>query len=158
MTRQFKKKFIFITLILCLLLICGLSAGENEEPEKTLAGLPDEENIVILINKSAPQSYFNKKEIQRIFTARLLLWKTGEPFTIVMLKDKKSLELFLDKYIDMTSKHFIQTWKRHVVTGKGRSPIRLDTNEQIIDYISKNRFAIGYIKGTTENASIICVD
>lgn len=132
-TKYFKKIFIVTNVVLmAIFLFCSHSNAEGDD-------------IFIIVNPNSPEQKLSLKRIQNIYTGKVTLWSSNEPIILAVLKDEDLHKAFLKKYVKRNSFQFKNTWRQMVFSGKGKQPISFGTIEELMNFISTNRLAIGYI-------------
>ncbi len=108
-------------------------------------------NIVVIGHPNLPINSISKTDLKNIFTGRKIAWSGDETIVVVILKKSKTHDRFLSKYVNKTSSQFRSYWIRLVFSGKGVAPISLASEEDMVDYVSNTKGAIGYISSNTNN-------
>lgn len=111
-------------------------------------------DIIVIANKDAPQKKLSMNEIQKIFTGKTTMWSSNEKIIIALLKDDQIHKAFLKKYVKRNASQFKNTWRQMVFTGKGDTPKKFATIEELITFVSGNRLAIGYITNSASDDKI----
>jgi hypothetical protein len=100
---------------------------------------------ILIVSKESSITKVNSTELKRFFYGRTKMI-SGEKFTFVVQKSTNEIHVnFLHKFLNRTTQQFSKVWKKLIFTGKARNPKTLDSDEQVIEYISKNKNCIGYI-------------
>lgn len=102
-------------------------------------------DVIIIVNNKAPDTVLSDLQIQKIFTGKETMWSSNEKIIVTVLKDDNIHETFLKKFVRRTETQFKNTWRRILFTGKGSTPREFSNTEEMINFISVNRLAIGYI-------------
>ena len=112
----------------------------------------DENDVVIVVNKNAPETDLSKERIKQIFIGKITMWSSNERIVLAMLDDDALHKAFLDKYVQRNPAQFKNTWTHLMFTGKAMKPRRFSTMEELKHFIAGNRLAIGYItKGAADD-------
>ncbi len=101
--------------------------------------------IVIIANKGVEENSVNKAELRNIYLGDKSEWSNGEEIKFVILKRGPAHEAFLDAYIKKNPKSFVRYWKKLILTGKAVSPKLVDTENDVLDYVSHTEGALGYV-------------
>ena len=141
---------LFSMILLTILLSLAASDLENAFAEESI-------EVSIITNKNAPQKDLSLDDIKNIFTGKTTLWRSNEKIIIALLKDDQIHKAFLKKYIKRNAAQFKNTWRQIVFLGKGDSPKRFDTIEEMISFVSRNRLAIGYITNSSSDSNIAII-
>jgi ABC-type phosphate transport system substrate-binding protein len=99
----------------------------------------------------------NDKEISRLFLGKMTQDEQGNK--IVPVNHKVGSEVrneFESKALKKSATQIKAYWSKQLFSGKGKPPKELLNDQDVIDIISKNKNAIGYINANSykENANI----
>lgn len=120
-----------ITMTACLLIACY--------------GVGTSENLVLVLNKDNTSAKFNKDEIRKIFIGDKIKWDDNSTIVLAVLNDGNAThDAFIGNYVGRTPVQFSTTWKKNMFTGKGTPPKVFNDSTSLLDYISKNKNAVGY--------------
>ena len=111
----------------------------------------DAKKIYVVTQKSFPVDSIEEKEIEWIFLGKTTKIKDLK-ISIVTLKEGDVHKLFLKDYLNKTESQYEIFWKKLVFTGKGKMPVTVKNDKEVIDFVKKNEGAIGYI-GSTDDIS-----
>ena len=103
------------------------------------------DDIIVVANSDIPTDTLAKDEIQSIFLGEIVKWPNNKMITVVTLKDEALHNRFLKKYIKRTAFQFNNVWRRILFTGKGKPPISVKSEGELLEYVSKTSGAIGYV-------------
>ena len=110
----------------------------------------DNNDVVIIVNKNAPDKDLSMDRIKQIYTGKITMWSSNESIVIAVLDNDDVHKAFLDKFVKRNPSQFKNTWRQLMFTGKAKKPKSFSTIEELIGFVSNNRLAIGYI---TKNAA-----
>lgn len=110
-------------------LVCDVRAGE----------------VLIIANPDVPADALNKDEIKNFFLGKTPQWSNQDMVTIVISEDAAVHKKFLKGYIRRTSAQFTNVWRNNLFSGKGKQPIKAASIDELVEYVSKTKGAIGYI-------------
>lgn len=130
-------KRIFKFTITLLVLLGMLISGSIKEAD---AG-----EVMIIANPSVPAENLGPDAIKNIFLGKTAKWDNNDMVTVVVSENGEIHKVFLEKYIKRTENQFTNVWRQNLFTGKGTQPIKAKSIEELVDYVSKNQGAIGYI-------------
>ena len=89
-----------------------------------------------------------------IFLGKKATWENGNKITFVTLKDGDTHKTFLRTYIRKTPEQFNYYWKRMLFTGKGVIPKSFESDQEVIEFVSRNKNTVGYLSNPTTAAGI----
>jgi len=136
-----KKYFV---LALCALLCSPLAARS--------------ENLIVIANKDVTTASVTRSELQNIFLGKTLKWPDGKKIKPAVLKEGSTHERFLNEMLARRVAQFDTHWKQVIFTGKGRPPKMLDSEEELVQYVSVTEGAVGYIDSGTEHADVKTIE
>lgn len=108
------------------------------------------EEVLVVANKSVPTDALNPDDVKNIFLGNVTKWNNNDTITLVVSKNSDVHESFLKKFIKRNSSQFTNVWKQNLFTGKGRIPKKFDSTEELVEYISSTKGAIGYVSVNTQ--------
>ena len=117
------------------------------------------EKVKIIANKDVPVNSLSQKELKNIFMGKKTKWQDKTSIKFTLLNRETDYKKFLE-LIDYSAAKYERYWKKQVFTGKAKMPKTVKTAEEMIQYISENQGAIGYIltdKIDNENIKIISI-
>lgn len=109
----------------------------------TAYGLAGE--VLIIANPSVPAEKLDPDEIKNIFLGKTAKWENNDMIMIVVFQDTDVHKNFLLKYIKRTENQFENVWRQNLFTGKGTQPVKVQSVDELVEYVSKTKGAIGYI-------------
>ncbi|UCH95786.1 MAG: substrate-binding domain-containing protein [Candidatus Aminicenantes bacterium] len=101
--------------------------------------------VVVITNPDTGISSLKQKEIREIFTGKKKSWENDGKITLAILKNSKIHKQFLKQFVSKTPSQFRNYWREKVFTGEGSSPRTFETEERLINFVSRTKGAIGYI-------------
>ena len=107
-------------------------------------------NDVIIIAHPDLQESLSRQDIKRIFLNKRKLWDDNRVITFAMLKDNDVHTNFLRDFVHKTPSQYRCYFRRLVFTGKGRPPKMFDSRQRLVEFVSKNAGAIGYVPAGTD--------
>jgi ABC-type phosphate transport system substrate-binding protein len=103
-------------------------------------------DVVVVVSSKVAQSALTKDNLKAIFLGQMTTWQSSAKVEFVTLKEGSEVhEAFLKKYIGRSASQFNNFWKQQVFTGKGRFPKQFDSESKLLEYVSANDSAIGYV-------------
>ena len=101
--------------------------------------------VMVIANPSVPAENLDPESIQNIFLGKTVQWKNNDMVTIVVSEKAAVHEMFLQKYIKRTNNQFNNVWRQNLFTGTGKQPVKVNSVEELVQYVAKTPGAIGYI-------------
>jgi ABC-type phosphate transport system substrate-binding protein len=107
------------------------------------------EELVVIVNKSNRIASISMEDVKKIFLGKKKRFDSGEKIKATDYKKGKSVRmLFYKKVTNKAVKDIDSYWYRQVFTGKGIPPKAFSSASDVIEYVSGNDNAIGYIKAS----------
>lgn len=104
----------------------------------------------IITHPSNPQT-MTKSLARAIFAGRMRTWPNGNPIRIVIMpEDKEVHEHFCRNILDVFPRQLRRSWDRGIYSGISEGPTIFDSEREILDFVSKNPGAIGYINSSIQ--------
>ncbi len=116
-------------------------------------------DLVMIGNRSVPVSEISKEDIQNIYLGKKKNWDNGMKIMVATLGDGAVTDKFLKDYVKKNSNTFDTYWKKQIFTGGGKPPVKFDKEKDLVEYVSSNKGALGYVssQSVSENVKIILV-
>lgn len=102
-------------------------------------------DVMVIGNSGITEKSLDSEKIKEIFLGDIPKWGNNEMVTIVIVEQTEVHKDFLKKYIKRTESQFRNVWRQNLFTGKGKHPLKVDSFDELIEYVSKNQGAIGYV-------------
>jgi ABC-type phosphate transport system substrate-binding protein len=116
-------------------------------------------DLVMIGNRSVPVSELSQEDIQNIYLGKKKNWDNGMKIMVATLVDGAVTDKFLKDYVKKNSNTFDTYWKKQIFTGGGKPPVKFDKEKDLVEYVSSNKGALGYVssQSVSENVKIILV-
>ena len=92
------------------------------------------------------ENSLSKDEVKDIFLGKKVQWQNNSKIHFVISRDLDLHKSFLKTYIKRSPKQFRAYWRQMVFTGKGTSPKSFPSEKELLEYVSNNGGAIGYVE------------
>lgn len=102
-------------------------------------------DLVLIGNPSLRESTLRKKDVKNIYLGKKRVWKDGTKIVFAIQTEKDLLKLFLKEYVGKSPSQYDNFWRNRIFSGKGSSPLTFDGNQEMINFVSKTKGAIGYV-------------
>ena len=105
----------------------------------------------IIANVSVGENVVSKNQLRLYFSQRLTQCKDGSAVKLIVLPDNHPLHLeFCNKVLSLYPYQLRKVWDRQVFSGTGQTPITLDSENDVLDAVSRTPGSIGYVSGRTQ--------
>lgn len=112
--------------------------------------IPASFSAEIIANSYLFQEKISIREVRSIFSLKLRQWRTGERIIVVSYSDENAVAeeqhaSFCKNVLKIFPHQLQLAWDRVTYSGIGIPPKKVDSAEQMVEFISKTKGAIGYI-------------
>lgn len=132
-------------LLLAVALLLGAGLGSTGEAA---------EKVAIVVNESVPLDTLEVVELQRIYLSKRTRWPDDTRIVAAMLREGPVHRTFVEDVLDRSLSKFATYWKQIVFTGQGVPPKSFETEEEILDFVSRTPGAIGYVSSRTKTQGV----
>ena len=105
-----------------------------------LAGDP-----AVILNKGITDTDLSKEEVKNIYLGNKTKWSDNSTIIVTVLSEGATHRAFIKTVVGRSPSQFQMTWKKLKFTGKGKMPKEVDSEAEMLDFVSKNKGAIGYL-------------
>jgi ABC-type phosphate transport system substrate-binding protein len=126
-----------------LLLIVVLALAQVPAPRSVAADTPA---VIVIVHPDNPVTRLDKKFITNAFLKKRSRWGDDTAIKPVDLEPGSSVRKKFSKDVLGRSVSAVRRyWNQQVFSGRGVPPPELDSEEDVVRYVRKNRGAIGYV-------------
>lgn len=104
-------------------------------------------NVAVIVNPNNANN-LDAETIKKIYLGKLKSYDNGSKVNPVNQDGNTITDEFNEKVVGKSSSQLNAYWSKLVFTGKGTPPEKLSSDQAVIDYVSGNNDAIGYIDGS----------
>jgi ABC-type phosphate transport system substrate-binding protein len=109
--------------------------------------------VIVIANPSVKASEVSKNDLKDVFTGASTSLG-GASVVPVLLKAGTAHEEFLQAYIGKNDTAYRAGWRSLVFSGQGSMPKSLDSDTAVVDFVTHNPGAIGYIGKATPHEGV----
>lgn len=116
--------------------------------------------VRVIANISVPTQEIKADQIRQIFSMRQTVWPNNQLITVfVLVNQHNTHQIFSTKVLGMFPYQLDRIWNKLVYSGLGEEPIKVQSEQEMLERISQQPGAIGYVIGTVDlnNVKIINV-
>ncbi len=111
--------------------------------------------VIIIVHPSNPVSKLSRSQLSKYFLKKITTWKDGRPIIPVDQEETNAVTgLFAEKIHRKNIELVKRYWYNRLFSGRGRPPIKLPSDEAVIEFVNKNPNAIGYISEKAKLAGV----
>ena len=104
--------------------------------------------VSVIANTSVSSQEISVDQIRRIFSMRQTVWPNNQQITVFVLTNQHDThKTFSTKVLGMFPYQLDRIWNKLVYSGLGEEPIKVQTEQEMIERISQQPGAIGYVMG-----------
>ena len=128
-------KFTPVFILILVLLYCSISAAQDNQKD-----------YVVIVNKSNNVSGLSKSQVSRMFLKKVFTWKDGTSVKPIDLTPGHKVRQSFSQEIHGRNVYSIKNyWQQMIFAGRDVPPLEKETEKEIIQYVSSNPNAIGYV-------------
>jgi ABC-type phosphate transport system substrate-binding protein len=102
--------------------------------------------IQVVVNPSVEAKDINVEQIRRIFSMRQTTWPNDQTITVYVLASQhQTHQVFSTKVLGMFPYQLDRIWNKLVYSGLGTEPIKVQTEQEMLERVSQIPGAIGYV-------------
>ena len=139
--RQYIRSVLLISLS-CLFSVA--SAVDSQVPE-----------VQVVVNSSVEFKDIRIEQIRRIFSMRQTVWSHGQTITVYVLSNQhQTHQIFSTEVLGMFPYQLNRIWNKLVYSGLGEEPIKVYSEQEMLERVSQKPGAIGYVMYPTNNINV----
>lgn len=104
--------------------------------------------IKVIANQSVRADSISVTELKRVYLEQTRLLGDGSHVEPVLEKGGNAHAAFLKDFLEINDEALQSYYRTLVFTGKGSMPRTLDSDSDVVAYVTKTRGAIGYVNAT----------
>lgn len=131
----------------CLLLALAAGAAAQRDQGEAAEG-----GFKVVVNQANPLRELSAKDIQRIFYKNTTRWEgwqdEGKEVPVIPVDRERGAEVrkvFSQAIFKKSASAIESYWQRQIFSGDDIPPDRLATEADVLDFVRRNRGAIGYV-------------
>ncbi|MFT6345612.1 MAG: ABC-type phosphate transport system substrate-binding protein [Paraglaciecola sp.] len=111
--------------------------------------------VLVVVNPSVESTDVSVAKIRRIFSMRQTFWSNGQKITVYVLSNRhQTHQIFSTKVLRLFPYQLDRIWDKLVYSGLGESPIKVQSEKEMLERVSQKPGAIGYVMQQFNNASV----
>ena len=113
---------------------------------------------VVIVNSSNSVSEISAKDLKNIYRLKKTNWGGGSAIRPVNLKSGNNVRAeFSQKILGKSPKEMESYYLKRALSGKGQPPKTVETEQDVIKYVSSEKGAIGYVSQGDSSVKTISV-
>ncbi|WP_233267341.1 hypothetical protein [Paraglaciecola sp. L3A3] len=115
--------------------------------------------VQVIVNASVETEEIDVEQARRIFSMRQTAWRDNQKITVFVLASKhKTHQIFTTQVLGVFPYQLERIWNKLVYSGLGEEPIQVNSEQEMIERVSKQSGSIGYVLQHVENVNIKTVN
>ena len=110
--------------------------------------------VYLITNAANKQKTIDKTQIKQIFLGQKTRWKNGNKIQLVDNLNKKAARKFYQETTGRGTGRIKKEWIGRMLRGEMIPPESFRDEEELIDFISRNKNAIGFVTSPQSNKGI----
>lgn len=138
-----KKKIVWL---IAMLLVGGSLSFLTVQASEKKAETEKDSSVVVIVNAENEINDISRKDVKRIYFGKTNYWRDGEIILKATLKKGSEIQDFwLSSVLEVTTREYQQIWLKNIFTGKADPPESFATVKKLIEFVSENPEAIGFV-------------
>jgi len=105
----------------------------------------------VIVNPQNPLSTADRKFLAEVFLKKRSRWGNNEAIRPVDLVPRASVRHeFSDKVLDRSVSAVKSYWQQIIFSGRGVPPPELGTDDEVVSYVLRYKWAIGYVSAEVD--------
>lgn len=110
--------------------------------------------VIVIANEGVKAADMSKSDLRDVFTGVTSALKGGSHVAPVLLKQGQTSDEFLHTYLGKNDVAFRAGWRNLVFSGQATMPKSFDSETAMVEYVTHNTGAIGYISKSTPHEGV----
>lgn len=123
-----------------------------------MTAAPASADVVIVVNKANTQTTMSSSDLKRIFLGKKTAFSDGSSAVAVYQVTNSGVRATFDQnYLGKNSAQMNSFWSKKMFSGEGVPPKELASDLAVLEFVSNNPGAIGYLDESAVNAAVSTV-
>jgi ABC-type phosphate transport system substrate-binding protein len=111
------------------------------------AAVAHDEKFMVIVNTNNPAKTVSRKFLASVFLKKITFWDDGEPVLPVDFVDPEVRSTFSSEVLKKPVTAVRSYWQQMIFSGQAVQPLELDSEQEIVKYVSSHSNAIAYVSG-----------
>jgi ABC-type phosphate transport system substrate-binding protein len=131
-----------------LVCACGAAAATR------WASAQEAPSFRVIVNVQNPLGSISRDFLSDVFLKRTTRWDGGDTIQPVDLRpDAAARRKFSEQVLKRSVAAVRSYWQQRIFSGRAVPPPELDSDQTVVDYVTRHQHAIGYVSGTARLGS-----
>ena len=99
----------------------------------------------VLVTHKYVEDALDRDDVKHIFLGKKTRWANNTSITFVLPADRELCALFFKEYLGKSYTQYFNYWKKQVFTGKGRMPVLLQNEQELLTFVAQTQGAISFV-------------
>lgn len=119
-----------ILLVLAMLLFCAIGAQAQ---------------VAVIVNKSVPAASLNGAKLSDLYSLSTKTWDNGTKVVVFDQKTDNDVKSKFYSFVGKSAADMKKVWMRVQLSGEGKAPEALSSDDEVIKKVASTPGAIGYV-------------
>jgi len=110
-----------------------------------MMALPSYAQVAVIVNKSVPVATAELSKISDIYLLNTKTWGNGTSIAVFWLRGSENVEEAVSASLGMRLLDLRKVWLRVQLSGDGKAPTTVTTEEDMLQRVAETRGAIGFV-------------
>ena len=110
--------------------------------------------VAVIVNKSVPIKSADASAILDIYSLNTQEWSDGTPIIVVATKGNEDTAQKFFQYIGKRPLDMKKLWMRAQLSGEGKPPVALNSDEDVVARVASTPGAIGFVRELNAGSSV----
>jgi ABC-type phosphate transport system substrate-binding protein len=104
--------------------------------------------VAVVAHKSVAASSVSRSELTDIYTLSTTMWENSAPIVVCDMRSDNPTKGKFYSSIKKSPNDLKKIWMRIVLSGEGKAPEMLDSEDEVLDRVASTPGAIGYVNAS----------
>jgi ABC-type phosphate transport system substrate-binding protein len=111
--------------------------------------------VAVIAHPSVPVQKITKTQLLDLYTGDVKEWGNGEPIVLVDLEPKTDVKRVFYDFLGKSTSRMKSIWMKNMLTGEGRPPESMNSQEELLKKVAATPGAIGYVDQSLVTGEVI---
>lgn len=111
------------------------------------------QEAIFIANPSVAESSLSADDLKNVLLGNKIKWSSGN-LKLIVHSEGAVHQKVIQTYTQRSADQFDKYWKKQVFSGKGIAPATAKTDAEVVEYVSKNPGAFGYVAADSSHPGV----
>lgn len=111
--------------------------------------------VAVIANPSVPAHSIDKSRLLDLYSGDIKEWENGDPIVLVDLKPTADVKDAFYGFLGKSASRMKSIWMKNMLTGEGRPPEAVASQEELLRKVAATPGAIGYVDRNLVTSDVI---